>query len=67
SSDVFSTAFISRDKQIIYADGHLSATASPNQSGYTRGVFKNITGSIAEKEKLFQSESRLKALTPAPN
>ncbi|MEO7801476.1 MAG: PAS domain S-box protein, partial [Ginsengibacter sp.] len=62
NADVFSTAFISNKKETIYAEGHLSVNISPHKALYTRGVFKNISGSVVYEAKLFQSESRLKAL-----
>ncbi len=68
NSDTFSTAFISRNNVIIYIEGQLSVNESAGQSVYTRGVFKNISNSILDKEKLFQSELRLKSLfTSAPD
>lgn len=66
--DTFATAFISSDNHIIYVEGQLSVNGSAAHSIYTRGVFKNISSAIVDKEKLFQSELRLKALfTSAPD
>lgn len=68
NADVFSTAFITNKKETIYAEGQISVNRSPHKSLYTRGVFKNVSGSIIYETKLFESESRLKALfTSAPD